>query len=561
MKALILAAGFGKRLMPYSTTVPKPLFKILGKPVLELQINNLVNAGCTHIYINVHHLHEQITEFVCSRFFKAEIETVHEPDILGTAGAIANLESHLNDQDFFVVNADVVCTIDLKELLHEHRQNLCTATLALHSCPEFNKIRMDEKGFIRSFSDDKSSLAFTGIQVLSPDIFEHLGAHNYRSSISLYTKLMDRDLVRGKVFKDHYWADIGTPERFSKCALDHLAARALDKPLYHKPQIIQLKGDGSDRIWYRVKIKNRSAIICDHGIRIKNTQAPDEFDSFLNLGCHLHDRRVSVPKIIGHDSFSGMIALEDLGDERLDLKLRSLKSFESIITLYKAVCDELLKFSRDGFYRYNPCWAYQSRYYDVPLIMEKECRYFMDAFVKGLLNLDVSFSEYEAEFNYIAGRALDFPMTGLMHRDCQSRNIMIKDDRVYFIDFQAARIGPIQYDLASLLIDPYVELSGDIRAHLLSYAVERYMPDSPDSWHKEFENCFYHCCITRNFQILGAFSHLGTVKNKPFFLQYIPKAARTLKTSLSNADTSRIPKLIQLSTMIEKRLETWTQFL
>ena len=78
----------------------------------------------------------------------------------------------------------------------------------------------------------------------------------------------------------------------------------------------------------------------------------------------------------------------------------------------------------------------------------------------------MDFDDYKNEFEVIADQALDGAVTGLMHRDCQSKNIMLKDNQVYFIDFQSARTGPLQYDLASLLIDPYVRLGQTLQAEL-----------------------------------------------------------------------------------------------
>jgi aminoglycoside/choline kinase family phosphotransferase len=126
---------------------------------------------------------------------------------------------------------------------------------------------------------------------------------------------------------------------------------------------------------------------------------------------------------------------------------------------------------------------------------------------------------------------------------------MVKNDRIYFIDFQGARMGPIQYDLASLLIDPYVDLPQDIQTRLLAYAVERLqhqMKLNADN----FKRCYRFCCLTRNLQILGAFGHLTRVKGKMQFEKYIPAAARTLAHNLKDHEDGKLPMLSVLANTV-----------
>ncbi|MDJ0989934.1 MAG: sugar phosphate nucleotidyltransferase, partial [Desulfobacterales bacterium] len=90
MKALVLAAGLGTRLRPFSERTPKPLFTLDGRPLLERIINQLIAAGVRTIAINTHHLAEQIAAYLAAESFAARIILRHEPEILGTGGAIRN---------------------------------------------------------------------------------------------------------------------------------------------------------------------------------------------------------------------------------------------------------------------------------------------------------------------------------------------------------------------------------------------------------------------------------------------------------------------------------------
>ena len=138
------------------------------------------------------------------------------------------------------------------------------------------------------------------------------------------------------------------------------------------------------------------------------------------------------------------------------------------------------------------------------------------------------------------------PVMGLMHRDLQSRNIMRNNNRFYLIDFQGARLGPLQYDLASLLIDPYVELPQATQSRLLDYSIDIVGQRTGIAGDK-FRDCFRYCCLTRNLQMLGAFGYLTRVMQKTQFERYIPAAVKNLATLLSGELGTEFPGLKQLA--------------
>jgi aminoglycoside/choline kinase family phosphotransferase len=163
--------------------------------------------------------------------------------------------------------------------------------------------------------------------------------------------------------------------------------------------------------------------------------------------------------------------------------------------------------------------------------------------------LAVAYDDLAGEFEHLAKSAIDHGFTGLIHRDFQSRNIMIQDGRHYLIDFQGARTGPIQYDLASLLIDPYAELDPDLQRRLLLYAagqVARLWNCAPD----HFIRGYRYCAVTRNLQMLGAFGFLSRVKQKEAFVRWIPAAAGMLADHIRAADQRALPKLTAIAKKI-----------
>ncbi len=563
MKALILAAGLGTRLLPYTQKIPKPLFSLLSKPVLAHAILQLKNAGCTQIIINTHHLHRQIETFVEQNDFGIDIRLLHEPDILETGGAIANAREFLKNSPFFVVNADVFSTIDLNLLNKMHQKSGCSASLVLHDDIRFNKVGIDDKGFITNFNSEINGLAFTGIQVLSPEIYEHLPLKKKFSSIEVYKSLCSKKQVQGVVHKNIFWSDIGTVDDYQKTSILLLCAKSfgIEYNNINTIDIEPLSGDGSDRIWFRARYKNETRVISDHGICLPGSENFLQINAFIKIGDHLLKKGLNVPRILDYDTLSGMVILEDLGDIHLEALIKkpvkktgkvsgkapnfnNKTDDDGIRKLYENAIDHLIEFCIAGADGFDKKWTCQTETYSKELILDKECRYFMDAFVRDYLNLDQTFDAFSDEFEEIADQALAHGFNGLMHRDMQSRNIMAKENQLFFIDFQSARIGPMQYDLASLLIDPYVKLNRELKADLLQYAMEKLKLGPVQC--KMFVHSFNFCCLTRNLQFLGAFSFLTLKKNKPYFKQYIPEAVNSLADIIQTLDNPGLPKLQKL---------------
>jgi NDP-sugar pyrophosphorylase family protein/tRNA A-37 threonylcarbamoyl transferase component Bud32 len=551
MKALILAAGLGTRLLPYTQAIPKPLFTLMSSPMLEHLIQKLVDTGCEQIVINTHHLHEQIKDFVMQSRYRDIIQTIHEPVILDTGGAIANAKPFLKNHPFFVINSDIISNIDLKKAYTFHKQSNCLATLVLHDHDQFNKVKIDDFDYIQGFDEKTSGLAFTGVQILSPKIFACFPEKKIFSSIEVYKNLCKTKQVKAFVDKNIFWSDIGTKDSYSMTSLLLLAASQfkIDQGAIKNIQVDKLAGDGSDRNWYRVKYGDSSLIISDHGICMPESDELLQINAFIHIGKHLSSKEIPVPQIYNFDKLSGNVILEDLGDINLETMIKEKNSDEFTLKLYKKVINELIGFSIKGFIGFNKKWTCQTKTYSKELILEKECGYFIKEFIQNYLKLNFSFNDFSKEFNHIADNALKYGFIGLMHRDMQSRNIMVKNNRVCFIDFQGARSGPLQYDLASLLIDPYVNLKDKIREELLHYAMEK-LKLSRDK-KENFLQCYHYCSLTRNMQFLGAFSFLSQIKKRKKFERYIPDSIQSLKQIITDLNMDKkIPKLSKLAQSI-----------
>lgn len=554
---MILAAGLGTRLSPYSRHTPKPLFTLNQRPVLDLIIDRLLHAGCEQIIINTHHLHEQIEAFVQQQQYPVPVITRHEPEILGTGGAIQNIADLWTEAPLLVFNADIVTDIDLAHVYQWHCANNAAVTMVMHDEQRFNCVCVDNQDRIVSFNDPESpctphrKLAFTGIHVLNRDVLNYLPPQGPAHIINAYSRMIeDGKCIKALISKEHYWQDIGTPDSYRSAALYHMARDGFKNAFSETPvgkiDTTALKGDGSDRRWYRLNADGKSLILVDHGLRL-NRQIRQEVDAFMDIGHHLRGIGAAVPRIHAADTFNGMVILEDLGDLHLQ-QIVTQQGRDQNKALYCCVIDQWLQMAIDGSHAFNLQWTYQSTHYDEELIIEKECRYFIEAFVSSYLGRRERFDDYLEEFQKLARLAIQYGQMGFMHRDLQSRNIMINGDRICFIDFQGGRMGPLQYDLAALLIDPYVNLDNTLQDELFDYAVAaiaKRIHIDPAT----FQKGFIYCRLTRNLQMLGAFGFLSQVKGKKQFEAFIPVAVQTLLGNLS-IQKRQFPKLAELVTTI-----------
>lgn len=551
MKAMILAAGRGTRLLPFTRHTLKPLFTLNRRPVLDLTLERLKQAGCREVTVNTHHLHDQIEALVNARDDAMAVHTCHEPEILGTGGAIRNVASFWAGGPLLVINADIVTDIDLAAICRFHNRNACPVTMVMHDHPDFNTVAVDQEDCVAGFDASGPDagplrrLAFTGIHVLDGRVLDFLPRSGPAHIIDAYAKMIAAgERIKAFIATGHYWRDIGTPAAYKAAAFEHMAPEAFAcafgslprEPIRRRP----LQGDGSDRQWHRLTAGPRNLIMADHGIR-PHRDTRQEVDAFVDIGRHLYARGAAVPRIYLHDTFAGLVFLEDLGDRHLQDAARELKE-EQLRQLYCRVIDQWLDMAVQGGRGFDVAWTYQGARYDRRLILDRECRYFVEAFLNGYLGRPDAYAEMADEFEQLADHALVNGWTGFMHRDLQSRNIMIKAERICFIDFQGGRLGPLQYDLASLLIDPYTALDPGLQDDLRTYAA-RALHRRTGAHIERFLQGFDYCAVARNLQILGAFGYLSRVKGKTYFEAYIPAALSSLQRRLSILRQGRLHKL------------------
>ena len=218
MRAMILAAGLGKRMRPLTENTPKPLLKVDGKPLVEHLLQRLISGGVTGVVINYHHLGEMIRNFLGdgSRF-GIEILYSEEPDLLETGGGIINSLPKLKDESFIVVNADVWTDFDFNRLEYINGDH-CLAHLVLVENTQDNPtgdFYINQSGLVHDAAgNDSKRLTFSGISVLHRNLFE--GYQSEPLSLAPLLKMaMMKGLVSGEVHNG-VWIDVGTPQRLEQ---------------------------------------------------------------------------------------------------------------------------------------------------------------------------------------------------------------------------------------------------------------------------------------------------------------------------------------------------------
>jgi len=236
MKAIILAAGLGKRLMPLTAGTPKALVKINNTPLLELLINKLKQAGYNEIIINVHHFAEKIRNFLIAHHnFGIRIAVSDETDLLlDTGGGLKKASWFFNDNNAFLIhNVDILTDMNIHDMHLQHCRSGALATLAVMKRKSSRYFLFDnhnrlcgwektgEKKIICCSAKEKklTPLAFSGIHVVNPSIFNLISEEGVFSLTDLYLRLAEKHLINAYNHTGSSWFDLGKPENIKNAEL------------------------------------------------------------------------------------------------------------------------------------------------------------------------------------------------------------------------------------------------------------------------------------------------------------------------------------------------------
>jgi N-acetylmuramate 1-kinase len=318
-------------------------------------------------------------------------------------------------------------------------------------------------------------------------------------------------------------------------------------------EVEKLAGDGSDRLFFRLHLPNTPPLLAiiaspffDKGLI--------EAKSTFRIGTHLFDKGVPVPEIFGFEARDGAVLCADLGDMHLQNIACSPDGFEKAEKFYRQAIDALVALQIVGKENFDLRYCWDTSKYDEKLMLERESGYFYRSFCRDFLGMIPDDHRITLEFQRMAHKASREPSSYLLHRDYQSRNLMVHEKNVYIIDFQGARMGPLGYDLASLLIDPYAGLTASQQEKIYLYYIEcmsQRIALDPDQFHEGY----LQLALQRNLQIIGAFAFLSQIKGKKFFKKYIFPAVCSLSSLLDRLPGIPYPYLTQLVMEIIERLE------
>jgi N-acetylmuramate 1-kinase len=281
-------------------------------------------------------------------------------------------------------------------------------------------------------------------------------------------------------------------------------------------KISPIEKGGSDRKFYRVRCSSEQSLIL-----VKYNLEREENRHYVEIAQFLETHGIHAPRIYYHDVDEGLIWLEDLGERdlfgyrdeswlvRRAFYESALDEVRKLHQLHESVCVEMHQHLPAEFNAALYLW---------------EQNYFLENCLGRYFKIEPTKIDNLSALPALrdtAERLAQLPRV-LVHRDFQSQNILLRNGQAYLIDFQGMRPGLPHYDLASLLFDPYVDLSDAERDELL----EHYCGEQPDP---EFLRTLRLCAMQRLMQALGAYGFLGLVKDYKHFLQYIPKAVQSLR--------------------------------
>lgn len=294
-------------------------------------------------------------------------------------------------------------------------------------------------------------------------------------------------------------------------------------------EVKPLEKGGSERRFYRIQAGPSHSMIV-----VKYSGQKEENRHYVAIAQFLAGCGVAVPRIYFHDPAEGLIWMQDLGES--DLWASRDEPWSVRRPLYESALQEVCRMHTEASRKVDGSGLRLEREFSDQLYLWEQ-GYFFENCLRAHFGLDEDAVRRHAAlpvFQDIARDLAALPRV-LVHRDFQSQNILVRDGAAWLIDFQGMRPGLSQYDLASLLYDPYVTLDDTERQALLS-AYKHMARRAGAGIDAGFDGVFYRCALQRLMQALGAYGFLGLQKGRADFLAHIPAARRSLREVAARID-------------------------
>jgi aminoglycoside/choline kinase family phosphotransferase len=311
--------------------------------------------------------------------------------------------------------------------------------------------------------------------------------------------------------------------------LKELFEQRFHSPLVHM-QPLQGELGGSGRKIIRLSSEKVSAIGVLYHVREENV-------AFLEFSKHFLRHGLPVPEIYAEDLDRGGYLEEDLGDTTLFEFLSKNREGDQIappaVEAYRQVVAELPRFQVEAGRDLNYKVCYPRASFDRQSIAW-DLNYFKYYFLR-LAGIAFNEQALEDDFNRLTKFLLTAPRDYFLYRDFQSRNVMLRDGRPFFLDYQGGRRGALHYDIASLLYDAKADLPPALREQLLNCYLNR-LSTYVDVGRLDFMRHYYAYVYVRIMQALGAYGFRGFYERKSHFLQSVPYALKNLRWLLHNVE-------------------------
>lgn len=233
MKAMILTAGKGERLLPLTRKYPKPLFPVGDRPALFYIFDLLKEYGIKDVILNLHHQGEVLKKRLQDGSeFGLRISYSEEEELLGTGGGVKKASSFWNGEDILVINGDNILELNLEKLLQVHRAHRPAATMVVRpriQNQDYTPLYLAENGFVKSIggkAENLPSYAFLGVQILSPEFLRYLPEHGPACLIEDgYRQVLKARHNIASFLSTGYWREISTPKLYWEANWDFLKGR------------------------------------------------------------------------------------------------------------------------------------------------------------------------------------------------------------------------------------------------------------------------------------------------------------------------------------------------
>ena len=297
MKAMIMAAGVGSRLMPMTIDIPKPMIPMANRPLMANTVQLLQRHGFDSIIANLHYHAEYISRyFGDGGDFGVSLDYSREKELLGTAGGVKRCAWFLDDT-FVIVSGDALTDIDLSYLVQVHKQKGALATIALKEVPDvenFGVVITDSDGLIKSFQEKPraeealSKLANTGIYVFEPEVFKYIPAGQfYDFGKQLFPYLVSMACPFYGVIVDDYWCDVGNIDTYRQAHADVLAGKVR----------VEMSGDN-------ISLDNETRVLLGTGVKVgKNVNFSGSV--VIGSGCQIGDNVSISDTVLWNDIVIG----------------------------------------------------------------------------------------------------------------------------------------------------------------------------------------------------------------------------------------------------------------